>query len=253
MSNVYPRTLAEEMAQWVREDQGGRFDQHPEPETLAAYHSGSLSPEKDLEIQQHLLLCPECPDLLLDLEDLFEPRHRDLDLSDSWVSAAWRDLQRKLVTSGPSAKESLWRRWMRLFSAVPRPVHAMASGMMFVLLVGCTFQISWLRQELARPVGQIPEVVLFTTRSLSQEPIPVKFPAKVARVRLSVRLMEDTQPVQAEFLDNGELLWKIPVRADEEGLAHIEISRRSLDPGEYDLKLKGSKNASTFPIRIIHL
>lgn len=252
MSNVYQRTLAEEMAQWVREDQGGRFDQHPEPETLAAYHAGSLSPEKDLEIQQHLLLCPECPDLLLDLEDLFEPRHRGLDLSDSWVSAAWRDLQRKLVTNGPSAKESLWRRWMRLFAALPQPAYAMSTGLMFVLLVGCTFQISWLRQELARPVGQVPEVVLYTTRSVSQKPIPVKFSANVNRVRLSLNLTEDSQ-IQAEFLDDGELLWRIPVRTDEKGRAHIEISRRSLDPGEYDLRLTGSKNNSTYPIQIIHL
>jgi hypothetical protein len=267
MSNVYPWTLAEEIEQWVREDQKGRFELHPEPDKLAAYHAGSLSPNEDLEIQQHLLLCPECPDLLLDLEDLFEPRHRDLDLSDTWISGAWRDLRAKLGNAQDS--ESLfWRRWMYWFSAVPRPANALATGLMFFLWIGGTVQISALRQELARPDGQVAVVAVgpgSSTRSANPAPVvpkQVEFRPGVNKVRLDLRLVlleeRDFQRIEAEIWQGERMRWQIPSVSRTQNLAPIEISRRSLKPGEYEVRIKGfhsngKETEDVYPIEIIHL
>jgi hypothetical protein len=245
----------------VREEAGryGNDGAHLTPEELAAYHSDELSEEKDVEVQLHLATCSECPDLLIDLEDLFEPRHRDLDLSDTWISGAWRDLRAKLGNAQDSERP-FWRRWMYWFSAVPRPAYALATGLMFFLLVGGTVQISALRQELARPVGNIPDVPVpqgETTRG-PETPKEVRFAPEVSKLRLDLRLApprQDFKSITAEFLEDGKLLWSVPVSRDSEGEVHIEISRRSLDPGIYEIHLKDVEKGDLgkYPIEVIHL
>lgn len=51
-------------------DEGrSRQGSHPDLEELAAYHSGTLSEPDEERIREHLVLCPECAGLLLDLDD----------------------------------------------------------------------------------------------------------------------------------------------------------------------------------------
>jgi len=45
-------------------------DAHPSPDELAAYHDGELPPAEAARLQDHLLLCESCTELLLDLEAL---------------------------------------------------------------------------------------------------------------------------------------------------------------------------------------
>ena len=41
--------------------------EHPPVATLVAYHGGRLSPEEEESLRDHLTLCPECQELVLDL------------------------------------------------------------------------------------------------------------------------------------------------------------------------------------------
>ncbi|HEX2643010.1 MAG TPA: zf-HC2 domain-containing protein, partial [Thermoanaerobaculia bacterium] len=52
-----------ELAARARRDLGA----HPTPELLAAYHAGELPEDEVEQIRDHLALCPECGELLLDL------------------------------------------------------------------------------------------------------------------------------------------------------------------------------------------
>jgi hypothetical protein len=270
MSTLDQKAFVVTLGLLVREeaDRYGNDGAHPTPEELAAYHSGELSEGKDEEIQIHLAACSECPDLLIDLEDLFEPRHRDLDLSDTWISGAWRDLRAKLGDVQES-KGPFWRRWMRWFSAIPRPAYALSTGLMFFLLVGGTAQISSLRHELARPVGELAGVRISPeSRTRSAEEAPpthfqeVRFAAGVNKLRLGLRLIQtderDYRKIQANFYKGEKTLWSIPVSRDEDGLAYVEISRWTLEPGQYEIRLigshtKGHDTEEVYPIQIVHL
>ncbi len=53
---------------------------HPEVEQLAAYHAGELAPDEEERIQDHLSVCRDCGDLVLELEALRdEPLPEDCD------------------------------------------------------------------------------------------------------------------------------------------------------------------------------
>ncbi|HEX3130806.1 MAG TPA: hypothetical protein VH394_25955 [Thermoanaerobaculia bacterium] len=46
---------------------------HLEPEEIANYHNGRLSPEAERRAQDHLVACRECSELLLDLQNFGDP------------------------------------------------------------------------------------------------------------------------------------------------------------------------------------
>jgi hypothetical protein len=84
-----------ELAARARRDLGA----HPTPELLAAYHAGELPEDEVEQIRDHLALCPECGELLLDLAD-FEDPGPTIDipgLTDADVDAAWQDLKARLA------------------------------------------------------------------------------------------------------------------------------------------------------------
>ncbi|MBI4469452.1 MAG: zf-HC2 domain-containing protein [Acidobacteria bacterium] len=77
------RTLAE---QAIKESSG-----HPSPEELVDYHAGRLQPESEDRLQEHLSICPDCTQLLLDLPTFTSPGGEDehslskADLSEAWA------------------------------------------------------------------------------------------------------------------------------------------------------------------------
>jgi len=80
---------------------------HLEPEQLLAYRAGEL-PEGEVEaLRDHLALCPECAELLLDLDD-FTPDASPVSkaaISDQEIEAAWIALRDRLAREGqPPAK-----------------------------------------------------------------------------------------------------------------------------------------------------
>lgn len=72
---------------------------HPTPEQLAAYHAGELPEDEVEKIQDHLALCHECAELLLDLADFEDPAPPAAipGLTEADVDAAWQDLKARLA------------------------------------------------------------------------------------------------------------------------------------------------------------
>src|SRR3954452_24534213 len=62
---------------------------HPEPETLAAYHDGELPEGEAQRLQDHLLACRECAALLVDLDGLADPAFGAGSLSEADQEALW--------------------------------------------------------------------------------------------------------------------------------------------------------------------
>jgi len=71
---------------------------HPAPEKLAEYHARELPAEEIPELQDHLAECPECSQLLLDLESFeeLEPPAGHRPVTDAQVRRDWRRLRRRL-------------------------------------------------------------------------------------------------------------------------------------------------------------
>ena len=75
------------------------LDEHPTPETLVAYHAGELPAAEQEDLRNHLALCHDCADLLLDLVSFaeFTPPEQTPALADGEVEGAWQKFQPRLV------------------------------------------------------------------------------------------------------------------------------------------------------------
>lgn len=84
-----------------------RLRRHPTPELLTAYQEDRLPLEEEAAIQEHFVECPECPELMLDLDRFTSPekaKAAEADLSDTWVDAAWRRLRARLAAEPRPAR-----------------------------------------------------------------------------------------------------------------------------------------------------
>lgn len=71
---------------------------HPAPRQLAAYHAGELAPEAEARIREHLALCRDCSDLLLDLAGFkkLTPPPGVPELTDEEVEEDWQAVRARM-------------------------------------------------------------------------------------------------------------------------------------------------------------
>lgn len=80
---------------------------HPTPASLVRYRTGELSRERQREIQEHLLFCPSCPELLLDIALFSLPLAWPPGAADErGLAASWRRLSARLREPRPPASPS---------------------------------------------------------------------------------------------------------------------------------------------------
>lgn len=75
---------------------------HPSPDILVAYRAGDLTAEQDERIKDHLAICRECSQLVLDLAEFeeFEPSRETIAPVDVQAEEAWQRLRPKLAAEG---------------------------------------------------------------------------------------------------------------------------------------------------------
>jgi hypothetical protein len=79
--------------------------EHPDPDRLYAYQANELTPEEDLEIQEHLAVCGHCTELLLDIQCFTAPpAQEEAGLSEFEQAAGAGDL-------AASRRSLCWRSW----------------------------------------------------------------------------------------------------------------------------------------------
>lgn len=96
------------------------LDDHPTPETLGAYRAGELPPEEQEALRDHLALCPDCAEMLLDFAtfEQFTPQEESAGLTDSDVGAAWQRMQQRLT---PAAETTEVMEAMPVMAAAREP------------------------------------------------------------------------------------------------------------------------------------
>lgn len=78
--------------------EGRRPQDHPTPEKLAEYHARELPAEEIEGLQDHLAECPECSQMVLDLESFekLEPPAGQRPVSEAQVGRDWKRLRRRM-------------------------------------------------------------------------------------------------------------------------------------------------------------
>lgn len=82
----------------LAEQQRRSLTSHPTPQELAAYHAGELPPEAESRLLDHLAICRDCSDLLLDLAGFadLKPPQGVPELTDEQVEQDWQALRAKM-------------------------------------------------------------------------------------------------------------------------------------------------------------
>lgn len=129
---------------------------HPEPEVLAAYQAGELTEPEERRLQDHLVGCPECAALLLDLDGLSRPEFGAGSLAPADQEALWRSLQAEIrkKEEPPLAPVVPLRRP----ASSPRWLQALAAALL-VATIGLSAWVASLRRtvsELAQPQANAP-------------------------------------------------------------------------------------------------
>jgi hypothetical protein len=107
----------------LAEQQRRSLTSHPTPQELAAYHAGELPPEAEAKILDHLAVCRECSDLLLDLSGFadLKPPAGVPELTDQQVEEDWQALRARMRTEEGTPRTNVVP--IRPAGPVARPGH----------------------------------------------------------------------------------------------------------------------------------
>lgn len=231
----------------LAERQRRSLTSHPTPQELAAYHAGELPPEAEARLLDHLAVCRECSDLLLDLAGFadLKPPQGVPELTDEEVEQDWQALRTRMREGGGRKEED-----KRAAEVVPiRPVTPPA-------------QRGW-RASPWLPVAASLLAVLGFSFGLYQsvqlgrrsQPriLPVISSANVERgeagvTRISARggalIYLDPDPdksypeYEAEIVREEEVLARIPVGSIQDESVPLLVPG-PLQPGTYHVRLYG--------------
>jgi hypothetical protein len=217
---------------------------HPEPETLAAYHAGELAEPEERRLQDHLVGCPECAALLLDLDGLSDPGFGAGSLAPADQEALWRSLQAEIRGEkpvAPTAPVAPLRR--RAFS--PSWLPALAAALL-ASTIGLSLWVASLRRtvdELSRPQANALVLDLDAGTARGEgDPRPAWVIPR--DVRLFTLILSPPVPrstgyrVAIERSGGGEVR-SLEVAPNEVGSLSLILSRRWIGPGDYRVRLLG--------------
>ena len=217
---------------------------HLEPEELAAYHGGTLSAAEEARVQEHLVACPECTELLLDLEGLGDPAYAS-DVTATETAAAWRVVREGLKADddGEGDREGT-PAGAHGFQPGPRWALPLAASLLFAV-VALSFWAASLRRtvgELSRP--QLNAPVLDLQPSVRGEEPDAPVPVVLSRTRLFTLVLNPVGPpgegvYEAEIVDAaGRRSWSgRGLQPNAFGSFSIALPARVLGAGDFRLHL----------------
>ena len=231
--------------------QGQDPDAHPSVEEIIAYHAGELSEEQGRALRQHLLLCKDCPDLILALDGFAKLPDGEAEVTPAAMDSAWEGVRQQLAQEGwfqgGKGKVAPSRRSL----LIPRHLLAAAA----IVLVACLGFVLLRNDRQLRRVEQPPP-------GLPQWEVP---PA--ARGEEEVETIDQgpsprgfllvTNPVgkwssaeyQVQLLrPGGEELWAGRWRPKSPFASfYLEAPPGALAPGEYRLRFAGPQDSAEPP------
>lgn len=223
--------------------------EHPAPEKLSAYHAKELPPPEADAIQEHLIQCAFCTDLLLDLQSFLEPEEEDQareGVADLGAEAGWRKVRGEMGWSGRqegAAEASRLRRSLRAFQAL--------AAVLLVGVVGLSFYSFRILREMKAPEANSISAFLASSegvRSSAVEPELIVLPQgeeKSIAFTLDGDDVDDFPEYRAEIRRKQEevFLTVSGLRRQPDGF-NFKIGSHGLKSGIYEIELYGLGNGS---------
>jgi hypothetical protein len=224
--------------------------EHPDAETLAAYHARELPAAAEQRVQDHLVLCRECAGLLLDLEELDDPDFgHEIEVPEGTGEALWDGLRQEIRKEPAPAAVIPFP--SRRTSAPPRWMSALAAALL-VAVIGLSVWVASLRltvMELTRPEVNATVLDLVPSGIGQREggPAPAAVVPSGSRsftLILSPGRRGDFQDYEAEIAHaGGEVVWRgRGLRPNDYGSFSLTLQRQALGTGEHRLRLFGIRS-----------
>jgi Putative zinc-finger len=216
---------------------------HLDPEEIAAYHAGELPPEEERRVQDHLVACRECADLLLDLEGLGDPSFgADADLPPNAAEAVWAGVREQIRRDEPAKVLPMTTRRVN----PPRMWQALAATLL-IATAGLSVYVVSLRRtvdELSRPQLNAPVLDLYPEgrvgRGAATGAPEVPPEARLFTVILSPADRGSWADYEAEISNAEGVVWRARgLRRNAFGSFSLTLSRRALSTGEHRIRLFG--------------
>jgi len=235
---------------------GENCGEHPDAETLAAYHARELPEEEERRVQDHLLVCRECAELLLDLEGLGDPDFgQDVEIPAGTDEALWERLRQEIrddprpTLRAEAAPATVVPFAPRRRNAPPPWMSALAAALL-VAVIGLSVWVASLRQtvrDLSLPEVNAPvlEPVLSGIGQREGGPAPaaeeVSSGVRLFALILSPVRRGDFQDYDVEIsrAGGGVVRRETGLRPNAYGSFSLIETRSSLGPGDYQIRLFG--------------
>jgi hypothetical protein len=211
-------------------------DEHPAPEILTAYHAGELSPEEEEQFQEHLAVCGQCTELLLELDSFLEPPPIQIvEPVGDYEVVDWRKLRKGL--GGNFGEKDLGRPERRSSLASVWGGYALAA--LLVISVGLGIANVELFREIRKP-QPIRTVQTLTAQGSTRgdgtkEGEPVVLPANIT---LPLPTETPSSLYQVEIIPDGSQRpeWSLDVPQDK-GDLNVHLPAKALSPGTYTVQV----------------
>ena len=229
-------------------------EDHPAPEKLSAYQVNELPPEEADAIQEHLVQCAFCTDLLLELERFLEPEEEDRareGVADLGAEVGWRKVRAEMGWVGkrqePTVEVSRLRRSLRVFQAL--------AAVLLAGVVGLSFYSLHVREE--RKTRRFDPNPVSASVPSNQgvrsgvEPTVIELPrGKETRVFLTLEGSGDEFPeFRADIRrKGGRSLSSVPGLELQDGVFRFTMDSEGLESGAYDIEVYGLRNGN--PVQV---
>jgi hypothetical protein len=221
---------------------------HLEPDELAAYHAGELAANDAERALGHLVACPECTGLLLDLNALMEPKPDAAPaVSDHGKAAVWRNLREEIGHPEIGRRRSSPPFWLSAIAAA-----------LLVSTVGLSVWVANLRRtvdELSRPQINAPVLDLYEGTVRGGESIApglaVPPGARFFTLILNPAGRRRFERYRVEIVpaQGGAAAWSgQDLAPNAYGSFSLIVPRRALGAGDYRVRLLGLTGTGVEPI-----
>ncbi|HEX4959633.1 MAG TPA: zf-HC2 domain-containing protein [Thermoanaerobaculia bacterium] len=205
-------------------------EEHPHPDRLYAYHANELTPEEDLELQEHLALCGHCTELLLDIQGFSaSPSEEPAGLSEFEQAADWRKLRTRLDQDG-------------FFTRGRRPRQKIVAVAAVFVLAVVGFSIYSLTRRVEAEIPTVTLDPLNSTRGEAPAVVEVKPPVKLV-LKSSAESPYPEYKAEIHELPGDRIVKSVSeLHQNDSFEVEVRLGRGELKRGQYRLDLLGRSN-----------
>ncbi len=186
---------------------------HLEAEEIANYHNGRLSPADERRVQDHLVACRECSELLLDLQNFGDPAFGSHEaIPEGAGEQVWEAVRKEIQPANPPPNVVPFRRAAAV--EIPRWFRSLAA-VLILSVMGLSGWVAHLRDQvhdLSSPQANTPVVDLYPVSGTRGDsgPAVLAVPEDAGSVTVLLRSpgLPKFEDYGVEILRDGSVAWK---------------------------------------------